>query len=67
VGKPHDTFAPLDPGRAREIELVIDNAAAQKSVVVIDPDQGVSGAANTSLVNANPNLNGQLRYNRHYH
>jgi len=66
MGKTHDTFAPLAPARAKEIEFVIDNAAAQKGVVVLDPDQGVKGAASTSLVNANPNLNGQLRYERHY-
>ena len=66
MGQTHNTFAPLDPARAKEIEFLIDNAASQKGVVVIDPDHGVKEASTASLVKANPNLNGQLRYDRHY-
>ena len=66
MGTPNSDFAPLDPAKAKEIEFVIDRAAAQKGVLVIDPDQGVKGAAATSLVSANPTANGLVRYNRHY-
>ncbi len=66
MGQNHETFAPLTSAKAKEIELIIDEAASRKGVVVIDPDRGIAGASTTSLVNVNPNMNGQLRYGRHY-
>ena len=69
MGKTHQTrrgIAPLEPERAEELEFIIDNAARSKQAVVIDPDQGVTGAQPVSLISPNANTNGLVRYGRHY-
>ena len=66
MGKPNPIFAPLEPERAEEIELIIDSAAKGKQAVVIDPDQGVMGAQPVSLISPSANTNGLVRYGRHY-
>jgi hypothetical protein len=66
MGKPNADFAPLDPQRAQELEWVIDKAAQSKQVVVIDPDDGLTGAKPASLISPSANTNGLVRYGRHY-
>lgn len=66
MGRPNVDFAPLEPEQAKELEFVIDNAARGKHAVVIDPDQGVTGAQPLSLVSPSANTNALVRFGRHY-
>ena len=64
MGKQHSDFAPLDPERAQELEMIIDEAARRKDAVVIDPDVGVTSSKPTSLIS--PAANALVRYGKHY-
>ncbi len=64
MGKQHSDFTPLDPQRAQELEMIIDEAARRKEAVVIDPDVGVAGSTPANLVS--PMANALVRYGKHY-
>ena len=61
-------FAPLELDRATELQEIINEAAREKQAVLIDPDEeGLSGLAPSELISPNENVNGLVRYQRHYH
>lgn len=59
-------FAPLEPQQAQELEFTINEAAKRGQAVIIDPDSGITGRQDASLISPNANTNGLVRYERHY-
>ncbi len=60
-------FAPLERGRAEELENIINEAAQEKKAVLFDPDEGgITGSSLPELISPNENTNGLVRYQRHY-
>lgn len=59
-------FAPLGRGRAEELELFINDAARSRSVLTIDPDQGVQGVRPSGEVAPEDGLYGVREFTRHF-
>ena len=58
---------PLDVKEAKELELILQDAAQNKAAVVIDvDDKGVIGSRRPELISPNENLNAEVRFGRHY-
>ncbi len=66
MGQHDPEFAALEPKRAKELELLINQAAQNKAVLVVDPDQGIQGMRPVDSLGADTNVNGLVRFNRHY-
>ena len=67
MGKHNDSnLAPLEPQRAAELERLINKAAQSKEALIIDVDCGVVDSKPTSLISPNEQLNGLVRFGRHY-
>ena len=66
MGNKHSPFEPLDKEQADELEFIINKAASGAEAVVIDPQQGVTGAKPVNLISPNSNTNALVRYGRHY-
>jgi hypothetical protein len=67
MGKQHDReFAPLEPQRAAELERLVNKAAQGEEVLLVDVDRGVVGSRPANLISPNENLNGLVRFGRHY-
>ena len=67
MGRHHDKdLAPLPQERATELERIINNAAQSQEVVLIDIDKGIVGSKPKNLISSQENLNGLVRFGRHY-
>jgi hypothetical protein len=67
MGKHHDNdLAPLPPERATELERIINKAAQNQEVVLIDIDRGIVGSKPKNLISSQEKLNGLVRFGRHY-
>lgn len=66
MGQQKPTFEPLEPQQAQELEFTLNEAAKQGQVLVIDPDRGIVGRQSPSLVSPSANVNGLIRFGRHF-
>jgi len=60
-------FAPLDTERAETLRDIINRTAREKNAVMIDPNErGIDGGEPAELISPSHNVNGLVRYQRHY-
>jgi hypothetical protein len=60
-------FSPLELERAEELQETINRAAREGQAILIESEEeGVSGLERPELISPEENVNGLVRYQRHY-